>query len=885
MNQKNDEVSNIGQLGLIITIVIFSTILMFINRIYSWEIWTVPLLIVTIPACLFFHVTGKLASRIRKNIHIVILLIEMFYYAVNIETAYEGTAVIIVIMLVLALAKEREMIMVAAGIGIVSLVFHYIMYSGRKQLIFEPSYIIRSVWTFVLIVLAAIVAERLVSTWKRNTKKYEEHIEEVEAVNKSAGDFLANVSHEIRTPINAVIGLSGVCLGKRIDDDIREDITSISEAGKRVAEQVSDILDYSEIEGGKLVINSEDYMMSSLLNDLVMELRHYMNNDIEVVIDVDPDIPSVMNTDVSKLKKILWHLIINGIKYTKEGGVYVRINTREHPRGANLCVEVSDTGVGMEKEELERAFERFYQSDSSRTRSSNGLGLGLSIVAGFVQALGGFITLESEKNKGTTVKLSIPQKVVDSDACMSVKNPDMLHIGGYLRFDKFPNPNVREFYNNLVRNIVRGLGVTMNRVDNINDLKKLVSQMDLTHLFIGELEYRENSEYIDELAKTVRVEIVARSTLVTDIESRAHIVTKPFYCFPVVTALTMTSGEDRFEGRMLLNGVRGLVVDDEPMNLIVATGILKGYGMEVYTANSGAESIKMFAENDYDIIFMDHMMPGMDGVEAMKRLRADAVRDRHDVSIVALTANTISSAREMFAREGFDGFISKPIEITELERVLKRVLPKSLVTFAKTDIVQETRAEEKEVEELEQTEEIVDENKEKNTEIITEEITETKADDNPLSKLGEAGIDYKSGMTYCQNDEDFYRALLEQFVVESAEKRTSITDCYAKEDMANYAIYVHALKSTAKMIGAKELSEQAKDLEFASKEERIDDVKAGHDKTMQNYENVLKKISEVCGVDIPAVEENDASQDEEQVWEFSPSDDEILEFGPDGGED
>ena len=316
--ERDNEIQSIGQLGLVITILVFSVVLIIFNRVYGWEIWTVPLFAGIVPLCLFLHISGRFDTHVRTNCYAVILMLEMFYYAVNIETSYESASVIIVVMIVLALARHRRLVLISGGVGACALAFQLILISGSKDFTFDLNHVIRWMWSFLVVALAMVILERLVVTWKSNTQKYEEHIEEIESVNKSAGDFLANVSHEIRTPINAVIGLSGVILDKSLPGIIRDDMLSISDAGKRVAQQVSDILDYSEIEGGKLVINAEDYMMSSLLNDLVMELRHYQKAGVEVVIDVDPDIPLTMNTDASKLKKILWHLIVNGIKYTKE---------------------------------------------------------------------------------------------------------------------------------------------------------------------------------------------------------------------------------------------------------------------------------------------------------------------------------------------------------------------------------------------------------------------------------------------------------------------------------------------------------------------------------------------------------------------------------------
>ena len=197
-------------------------------------------------------------------------------------------------------------------------------------------------------------------------------------------------------------------------------------------------------------------MISSVLHDLVTQMRPYKRDDIELIIDVAPSVPAMMNTDVGKLKKILWHLIMNGIKYTKEGGVYVRIDSVEKEYGINLSIEVRDTGIGMSPEEAERVTEGFYQANSGRDRSSSGLGLGMSIVKGFVASLGGFMMVESELGKGTCVRVSVPQKVVDPSGCMTLANKERLCIGAFLQFEKYASPEVREYYNRMVRDIVVG---------------------------------------------------------------------------------------------------------------------------------------------------------------------------------------------------------------------------------------------------------------------------------------------------------------------------------------------------------------------------------------------------------------------------------------------
>ena len=884
---ENDEseVQKTSHLLMVGVITIFSVLLIAMNFLLDWEKWMLPIIICVIPAVLVMHTVRRPAENLRTNIYIVILLGQMFYYTVHLEKIYDVVGMFVVMLVIFTTTNFRWLIWVAYLIETFAMFFHIIQYEEEVGLNLTQVPIVRSLWAFAIPLIAAVVTDRLVVMRRQLTKKYEDQIQETEDANRSAGDFLANVSHEIRTPINAVIGLSGVCIDREDDADIRMDLNSIRDAGKRVAEQVSDILDFSEIDRKRLAINEEDYMMSSVLNDLVNELRPYLRPELELVIDVDPELPMMMHTDVAKLKKIIWHLVMNGLKYTKQGGVFVHITMKKQEYGVNLFIEVSDTGVGMDNDELEKVFDRFYQSDSGRTRSTSGLGLGMSIVAGFVHSLGGFITVESKPKRGTTVRVSIPQKVVDNSLCMSVINPKELHIAGFLHFDKFPHPVVREYYNMTVRNIVKGLGVTMHRVDNGEDLRKLVNEVELTHLFVAETEYEAEKEYIDELAKTIIVEVVASDRFRKPYDSKINVMRKPFYCFPVASALNMYwnifEGD---EGRLFCPGVRALVVDDEPMNLTVAMGVFRGYGMIVETAESGAESVEMCAKNDYDIVFMDHMMPGMDGVEAMKRIRAEVDRRKLEVPIVALTANAVSSAKEMFMREGFDGFVSKPIEIIELERVLKKVLPNSVIRFEKNE-----------------TPAIVNEKPMVYTADVTEfepqtddgsKTSEAKESSDPaeLDVLKEYGIDPATGLKYCQQDVDFYKQLMKQFVEESVTKKTGMESSMGKDDMKSYAIYVHAIKSTAKMIGSMELSKLAERQEADAKADKKDAILETRDELMELYEKTLDGIRAVCGDVLGAEKDASSNDDDGDVLEFSPDDDntggdDILEFAPEGGDE
>ena len=840
---------------------ILAVILVVESFLMGWEKWALIPITIGMIFSWIFHIRQLLSTNARLWFYAILMMFSFFFYGIHQTSTFDLAVVMAGIMVLYTLTGKKALINFAVITYYLSMGYEITVMalSGEE---FDSLVISRTVMHCLIIFLIGWFSKAIIDKWTQVLDKSKDEIVMLTDATNRLNDFLANVSHELRTPVNAVIGLTGICIDKEDKEDIRRDMIAVRNAGRKVAEQIGDILDYSEIDRKNIVVNNEDYMLSSILNDLVTEIREYKSKDVELIIDVDPSIPSVMNSDATKIKKILRALISNGLKYTHDGGVYVRISCEEQDYGVNLSIEVTDTGIGMSEEELERVYERFYQVDSGRARLGGGLGLGLSIVSGFVSLLGGFMIIKSKPDVGTTVHVSLPQTVVDASSCMSVNNPDKLCLGAFLHFEKFENPVVREYYNSMVLNIVNGLGIQMHRVDNTDNLKRLKESLPMTHLFVGEEEYCSDIELMEKLAKDMIVVVVANQDFTLPAKSNARILEKPFYCFPV-TAILNTDINTRVKegGKLRLNGVRALVVDDEPMNLVVGKSIFKRYGMVVSTATSGPESIDICREKQFDIIFMDHMMGGMDGVEAMKKIRGDVTGLDNNVPIVALTANAMSSAKQMFLSEGFDGFVSKPIEIEELERVLKQVLPKSLLSFEYEDEEGNSYIGEEEKEETKEA-------------IIKEPEKKTLAE-----KLEGSKIDVEAGLKYCLGDEEFYNTLLIQFANEASEKIPALMDFYEQKDWGNYEIIVHALKSTSKMIGAMELSEEALKLEKAAKEKKESYIFDNHDHVMSVYEVLKEKINQ-------ATDNSSGSESESEVLEFKPEDskdkssDDVLEFAP-----
>ena len=849
-----------SHLMILITYTVLSVALTAEAFLMGWEKWALILIGVAVAFCWYLHIQQIFTDTHRLAVYVGCMMGTTFFYGTHLTSLFDLGLLICGTIILCTTTGNKHFVTACQVTYYVCFIYDIVTVIVQTPEVFDSLYISRTALHVMLVFVIGFLAKIIIDRWIDVLDHSKREVDKLTETSERLNDFMTSLSHEIRTPINAVRGLSGICLERTDDPEQKKDLQSISSAGRRMTELISEILDYSDIARNSVVVNTEDYMLSSVLHDLVQELAPYMHKGVELIIDVDPAIPAVMNTDVYKLKKILWHLITNALKFTEKGGVYVRATSEQREYGLNLFFEISDTGIGMTTEEVDSLFEGENRADSRGTRAKGGLGLGMAIVRGFVASLGGFVPMESRPGEGTTVRVSLPQKVVDASSCMSIKNREQILIGGYLNFEKYDNPVVREYYNTMVINIVRGLGVRMHRVDNLENLQKLLETIKLTHLFIGEEEYRSDSSYMEQLARSLTVTVIADSRFALPSGSKVHIMEKPFYCFPVAVVLNREQGDRSEELYMYCRGIRALIVDDEPLNITVAKDILRRYGITTKSASSGEEAIKICSHETFDIIFMDHMMPGMDGIETMRRIRSSGFGAAKSVPIVALTANAGSTARETFRAVGFDGFVAKPIDFEELEHVMRLLLPKSAITYEETPHART----------------------EKHEKALPDAAPAAEAGDanDPYAPMKAFGVNVQQGLMYCRNDDDFYRELLQQFASEADAKRAELDKLFADGDLPGYSIRIHALKSTAKMIGASGLSDKAKALEEASKNGQADAVKAGHHDAMDEYNGLKKSIFSALGTE-PAGETDGGGNVGDGAIEFAPeNEDAPLEFDP-----
>lgn len=519
-------------------------------------------------------------------------------------------------------------------------------------------------------------------------KEHNELLEKAEKANRAKSDFLANMSHEIRTPMNAIMGMCELVLNEPdLSDDVRENCSNIHLSGRNLLGLINDLLDFSKIESGKMDLICEQYQLDSMLNDIInMAMARRGDKNIELLVDCDPNIPDKLYGDEVRIRQILINLLTNAIKFTNEGGVLFRIEARKESYGINLIFTIKDSGIGIRKENLGKLFQSFSQVDTRRNREIEGTGLGLAISKQLVKKMGGMIQVYSTYGEGTEFIVVIPQKVVEEESIINIADKEHKKLLCYVQFLRYPHPFVRKYYYKLITHMANDFGITCKTC---NDFEILQQEMDTgtyTHIFLGREEYKEHKEYFEALADRVTVTVVQDRASRVEVAENMRNIYKPFYALSVGNvingeklAFNVGNGQVKKEN-FYASRAKILVVDDNTMNLKVASGLLKPYRMTILTATSGMEAIEMIKRSpDYHIIFMDHMMPGMDGVETAHAIREIPGDYFKEVPIVALTANAVSGVQEMFKNEGFQGFVAKPIEMSAMERTLRRLLPKELI--------------------------------------------------------------------------------------------------------------------------------------------------------------------------------------------------------------
>lgn len=638
---------------------------------------------------------------------------------------------------------------------------------------------------------------------------------ELERSSNMKSDFLANMSHEIRTPMNAVIGMAEMALREQLPPMAKNYINQIKEAGRSLLTIINDILDFSKIESGKMDISEDEYELMSMVYDVAnLVMARLKEKDVELIVDIVPDLPNKLYGDSIRMKQILLNLVNNAVKFTSQGRIIMKVDyTKTAYDQIELDVSVEDTGIGVKKEDLGKLFQSFQQVDSKRNRNIEGTGLGLAISKRLLTLMGGSIWVESEYGKGSRFSFALPQKIVDESPSIKVKEPDSVLMAGLIS-----NPYIWErFCSDAER-----LGVECIRVVSPKEFD-LLPNNKRNFLFIEYPMFTELVEgYIRSHPQITAVLLVGFYAHVEYSIPNLYIVRKPLFALNIALLLNgerlhFENDEEEKEFDFIAPNAHVLIVDDNAVNLTVAEGLLEPLKMKVDTVTSGQAAIDKIASHHYDIIFMDHMMPELDGVETTHIIRRFH-SEYNDVPIIALTANAVEGTKEMFCREGMNDFVAKPIEIRIMVDKVRQWLP---------------------VEKIQKTKLVYDmaDREEKSSEPIV---------------VGD--LDTKLAMGFFGSEKLFWKTL--KVYYNSIEKKANtIKAMVENKDWTGYTIEVHALKSASKQIGAVSLSRKAAAMEKAGNARDSKAIHSHTDEMLKQYLGYLSVLEPFC-----AEEEEDEAQ-------------------------
>lgn len=546
------------------------------------------------------------------------------------------------------------------------------------------------------ILSSSLEKARLTNELKQAKEEAEQAKEEAEQANQAKSLFLAKISHEIRTPVNAVLGMNEMIFRESTEPQIRHYAHDIKDSSLAMLNIINDILDSTKLEAGMMELTPVNYHMGNLLNDIYNMISvKSKEKGLTLSFDVSPSLPSEYFGDDKRLRQVLTNLLTNAVKYTNNGSVTLQVTGTLDQGRAHLFFQVKDTGIGIKEEDIDKIYDAFRRFDLSQNRNVEGSGLGMNIVQQILKLMDSKLDIKSTYGVGSEFSFHITQSVINA---------------------------------------------------------------------------------------------------------------RPLEDFR--TNHPCTNGDKPYQATYTAPNAKILVVDDNKINLKVFCNLLKQTQIQITTATSGEECLTLLSQNSYHLIFLDHMMPKMDGIETFR-----AIHDHHlvtDTPIIMLTANAIDGSRERYLQEGFHDFLSKPIFAEKLDQLILKYLPQKYIVTETTPQSDATP---------------------KNT-----------SDGTPFERICRSlpEIDPTIGLATCSGDTTFYLELLRDFVVLPI--KADLTQYLEQRDAQNYCIRVHGFKSSSYFIGAKALGDLAYQLEQLSHDSLWEDIPSLQDRLFEQYDRICSQF-------------------------------------------
>ncbi|MCP3870235.1 MAG: response regulator [Gammaproteobacteria bacterium] len=645
------------------------------------------------------------------------------------------------------------------------------------------------------------VNEGLEGLVEERTRDLAKAKEVAEVATRTKSDFLANMSHEIRTPMNAIVGMSHLALQTKLDSRQRNYVEKVQRSAESLLGIINDILDFSKIEAGKLSIEKTAFRLEDVLDNLsnLVGLKAE-EKSLELLFDIDKEVPMAFIGDPLRLGQILVNLGNNAVKFTGQGEVVVSVKLVERSdAGIRLQFQVRDTGIGMTDQQQNKLFQSFSQADSSTTRKYGGTGLGLVISRKLVEMMGGEIGVESVLGQGSTFTFNVSLQPQQGAVIPRTRLAGSMESRRVLVVDD--NASAREVMVSILDSFGLEVGQAANGEEAIGMLaaaceSKEPYKMVLMDWRMPGMDGVETTRFIQsdsrltEAPTVIMVTAYGREDVMQAAEEMnlSGFLTKPVTASTLLDTMLIAEGkpqtpvsrthhrqEEANEAIAKLRGSRILLVEDNEINQELALELLKPNGISVDVANNGREALELLAGRKYDGVLMDCQMPVMDGYQATREIRARGGYE--ELPIIAMTANAMAGDREKSLDAGMNDHIAKPIDVVQMYLILARWITPSNPVYSSVIEKEHPVAESVEIPSVE-------------------------------------GLDIEAGLVIAAGNRKLYRKLLISF----RDKQRDFVEQFKhemKRSPAGARRLAHTLNGTAGNLGAGTLREAARELEAA----------------------------------------------------------------------
>ncbi len=665
-----------------------------------------------------------------------------------------------------------------------------------------------------------------------------------ETASQAKSLFLANMSHDIRTPMNGVLGMIELLLTTPLDDVQRRFAETVRISGEALLAIINDILDFSKIEAGRLDLETIDFDLRQIVEDIhELFAERAQTKGLELLCHIHDDVPVALRGDPGRLRQILTNLIGNAIKFTAHGEVVMEVKSLASTTASDgsggipdeqtylLRFAVTDTGIGISAEVQARLFQAFTQGDGSTTRKYGGTGLGLAIAKQLAQIMEGDIGVMSEPGKGATFWFTARLKQGIISQAAFVQRPDLVGVRALIVEDNATNRSILEhqlssrgMYNDSAENGPQALSLLRAAAGCGEPYDLAIVDMKMPHMDGIELAQAIKADPMIRDVRTIMLTSMIGQHGDAERARQAGILaclSKPVRQADLYRCLVNTVGASAAEappeemvGAPDLNQrkaqFRGLVLlaEDNPVNQEVALAMLEGFGCQVEMVANGCEAVESSVRRRYDLILMDCQMPEMDGFSATTEIRRQEKANGRHLPIIALTANAMAGDREKCLAAGMDDYLGKPFKQKQLHEILQRWLPERPATNEEVAIPDAST-----VRELPVTASIQ----------AQSEVT-GPGGDRPISQPSPIDTKALDNIRALQRNgkPDILKKTITLFCSDSPKMLESMQQAAALGDAGTLAMAAHRLKSSSANLGAAKLAAQCSQMEMLGRESRAE---------------------------------------------------------------